>query len=169
MFRLSISVYSPIFYCFLIQLLLHSSARKQISEYFVDYNIYHNYNRYITDVNDIVNDPHNSNIVRLHSSHIKTNEGLTQSYLQLTDFSKPAQDKLKVLLVFGEHPRELVTTESFFDLVYNLTKGYHASCHTAAGRLSRFILSRLDLHLIGLLNQDGQSLSNNVYHDISSM
>ena len=104
----------------------------------------------------------------------------------------------------GEHARELISVESFFDLVHNLTKGFHAPCHTAAGapplsasspslasllftpcymfphsishavshtavalgdscghcralgRYSRFILSRMEFTIVGLLNPDGK-------------
>jgi hypothetical protein len=159
----------------LVLFVLHISAGFN-EGYAVDYDVYHDHKRYISELHGLASDPKNEGIARLHTSDIKTNEGLPQYYLQLTDFSVPEVNhhfqqlsnllfvhslqeyKLKMLLVFGEHPRELVTVESFFDLALNLTLGYHQPCHLASSRFARFILARLDLHLIGCLNQDGKRI-----------
>lgn len=131
--------------------------------YFPDYSIYHSYQRYKQHLFDIV-DRHSS-VLALETSDLSTHRGEPLYLLKLTS-ARPHTyrkngSKIKkplVLVTFGEHPRELVSVESFFDLVQNITNGYESGCQTWEGRYSKYILDHLELHFVGLLNPDGKMM-----------
>lgn len=58
--------------------------------------------------------------------------------LSFTEGQTPTRiKKPKLFITFGEHAREFVTVESFFDLFLNLTEGWKMPSHTPAGHYSR--------------------------------
>ena len=98
--------------------------------------------------------------------------------LNYTSGEAPSRvEKPKIFITFGEHAREFVTTESFFDLFFNITKGWKMPCHTPEGHYSRllpqsielvlscldpcfacrFVLDNFELYLVPLMNPDGKN------------
>ncbi|CEO94393.1 Peptidase M14 carboxypeptidase A domain-containing protein [Plasmodiophora brassicae] len=62
-------------------------------------------------------------------------------------------DKIRMVFVFGMHPRELITTEAALRLIRTLGI---TSCASFAGRLATSILQHATIDIIPLLNPDGR-------------
>jgi hypothetical protein len=129
--------------------------------YIPDYTIYHSYDGFVRELLQLA--ASSPSLVRLEQLAEPSVEGLPIYVVKLSNWKRPwtlrdgnRVTKPKLLFVFGEHARELVSVESFFHLVANLTEGARLPCADSAGRFSRFVLNNLELHLIGLLNPDGK-------------
>ena len=152
--------------------------------------MYHNHSTFLTHLHSLTSDPYLSPYLSLHSHAVTTPHNNTLHLVRLTSPTLPLipqsavppprqhaqspSSKLLLLLSFGEHPRELITVESFFDLVHNLTAPFTLQppsfpltstppppppgCLSYAHQLSSFLLSHIDLHLLPLLNPDGKRL-----------
>ena len=164
--------------------------------YHVDYSVYHNHSSFHAHLAALAADQQLSPYLSLyhHPSHTHLNSTLyllqlSSAITPSTSFFTPlsagssavesvSDRKLQLLFSFGEHPRELITIESFFDFIHNLTAPLTStdlpldlpSSATASGRLPRptclsyssqlstFLLSHLTLHFLPLLNPDGKRL-----------
>lgn len=83
-------------------------------------------------------------------------EGHPLHRLILTDKSIPSAQKRKILMIFGEHPREFIVSESMLDLVSNMLLSFIASSDVFDKEYVVSILQHFELHLIPILNPDGK-------------
>jgi hypothetical protein len=142
-----------------------------ISSYLPNYNYYHNLTGYYQHIKqlqskyaDYVSSYQGTQLTQLNHPLILLQLTSPQSNYAVNSAGQRLP-KRKLLLSFGEHSRELIVIESFFDLMNYLLQG--ALCDTARSSipcssvqalLSTTILSHLDLHLLGLVNPDGKFL-----------
>ena len=167
--------------------LLAVSAAGKPAQYHADYAVYHNYSSFLTHLGALAADPQLSPYLSLYHHTTPTHLNSTLYLVQLSSpvtpttsfFAPPSSSsassaeasndqKLRLLFSFGEHPRELITIESFFDLLHNLTSPFtpnlppprppRPTCLSYSSQLSSFVLSYLTLHFLPLLNPDGKRL-----------
>ena len=174
-------------------LLLTALTAGRAADYHADYTVYHNHSTFLTHLAALSADPHLSPYLSLYHHPTRTHLNNTLYLVQLsspatpsTSFFAPTSSsataaastaaKLQLLFSFGEHPRELITIESFFDLLHSLIAPLTASdaalgqppaasrlpprpsCLSYASQLSAFLLSHLTLHFLPLVNPDGKRL-----------
>ena len=78
----------------------------------------------------------------------------------ITDKSIPNENKQRILMIFGEHPREFIVSESMIDLISNILLsfiGNDANIKTAFNH--EYILNVLrtfEMHIVPMLNPDGK-------------
>jgi len=172
---------------------LTAAATSTPADYHVDYSVYHNYTSFLAHLAALAApDQQLSPYLSLYHHSTPTHLNSTLYLVQLASpvtpstsfFATPSTSasssstdrKLQLLFSFGEHPRELITIESFFDLVHNLTSPLTStdlpsdlpssasasrliprpSCLSYGSQLSTFLLSHLTLHFLPLLNPDGK-------------
>ena len=169
------------------------AATESSFSYHVDYSVYHNYSSFHAHLAALAADQQLSPYLSLYHHSTRTYLNSTLYLVQLSSpvtpstsfFASPSSSsssagskdqKLQLLFSFGEHPRELITIESFFDLIHNLTSPLTStdptpglpssasrppprpSCLSYSSQLSTFLLSHLTLHFLPLLNPDGKQL-----------
>jgi len=83
-------------------------------------------------------------------------EGRPLHRVVLTDKSISSDQKRKMLMIFGEHPREFIVSESMLDLVSNVLLSFIASSEVFSREYVLSILSHFEVHLIPILNPDGK-------------
>ncbi|XP_013379519.1 carboxypeptidase A1 [Lingula anatina] len=133
-------------------------------KYLPDYNVYHNLSTIKRTVEDIVF--RNWDYMKLDYTHL-SREGRPQLLIRVTNFTGSTSSnihgstipatKLKVLLSYGEHSREFLPVETLFYFLKRLTKGLREPKDSPEETYSRFILSRLDLFIIVMVNPDGRN------------
>ena len=169
-----------------------ATAASKPASYHVDYSVYHNYSSFLTHLGALAADQQLSPYLSLYHHSTPTHLNSTLYLVQLSSpvtpstsfFASPTASsssdavmsdrKLQLLFSFGEHPRELITIESFFDIIHNLISPLTStslppgaptfsspppprpSCLSYASQLSTFLLSHLALHFLPLLNPDGK-------------
>jgi len=74
----------------------------------------------------------------------------------LTNASIPSEQKQKILMIFGEHPREFIVSESMLDLVSHVLLSYLSSTDVFSSAYIESVLSHFELHIAPMLNPDGK-------------
>lgn len=124
----------------------------QKETYLPNYSIYHNLSRIHSEVR---------NIARKHLSYVHVNwkftsrNGISQPVLRVTNFTHNSNSKVKILLSYGEHARELLPVESMFYLLNNITCSYDSTSKPVA-RFASNLLSNVDLYVVAIVNPDGR-------------
>lgn len=125
-----------------------------------DYSVYHNLSAVYAEVGALAE----SYPTYVQVDHrFKSRNGLSQLVVRLANFSDSTLHaapqlqsfKVRALLLFGQRGGELVTVESALHFLRQLFAGLSAPSHTIEGAFSRTLLSKVDLHLIIVVNPDG--------------
>ncbi|KAH7995912.1 hypothetical protein HPB51_026431 [Rhipicephalus microplus] len=125
-----------------------------------DYTVYHNLSAVYAEVAALA-ETYPTYVQVDH--RFKSGNGLSQLVVRLANFSDSTLHsapqlrsyKVRALLLFGQRGGELVTVESALHFLRQLFNGLSAPSHTVEGAVSRKLLSKVDLHLIVLVNPDG--------------
>lgn len=125
-----------------------------------DYTVYHNLSAVYAEVAALA-ETYPTYVQVDH--RFKSRNGLSQLVVRLANFSDSTLHaapqlrsfKVRALLLFGQRGGELVTVESALHFLRQLFTGLSAPSHTVEGAVSRNLLSKVDLHLIVVLNPDG--------------
>ncbi|XP_037289162.2 uncharacterized protein LOC119182179 [Rhipicephalus microplus] len=125
-----------------------------------DYTVYHNLSAVYAEVAALA-ETYPTYVQVDH--RFKSGNGLSQLVVRLANFSDSTWHsvpqlrsyKVRALLLFGQRGGELVTVESALHFLRQLFNGLSAPSHTVEGAVSRNLLSKVDLHLIVLVNPDG--------------
>ncbi|XP_065286007.2 uncharacterized protein [Dermacentor albipictus] len=125
-----------------------------------DYSVYHNLSAVYAEVAALAE----SYPAYVQVDHrFKSHNGLSQLVVRLANFSDSTLHaaprlrsfKVRALLLFGQRGGELVTVESALHFLRQLFAGLSAPSHTVEAAFSRTLLSKVDLHLIIMVNPDG--------------
>ena len=144
--------------------------------YIPDYQIYHNHSTIKYHLQDMASQY--SSIIHMNEYNFKSAKGNSQLLTRISNFSfpqsikvdsrhkhlpssEPKQEKVRLLLSFGEHAREFFPIESFFHLLKNLTKGLTLQNDPLdeinySQQFSRWVLSNFDIFVIVMANPDGR-------------
>lgn len=136
--------------------LLHSLPRPAAAgaAYLPDYAVYHSLDRYYAEVRALADDESAARFLRVEEVG-RSGEGRPIVAVRLGRAADAG--RARVLMTFGEHARELVVVESFFDLVRNVTRGMSMPCWSREGALSRHVVDGAEVVLVGMLNPDGRA------------
>eukprot|EP01084_Bolivina_argentea_P181535 313514_1 len=121
---------------------------------------YHNYTQYMQEINYLIQlsestlSPWFPILSIKEESQSVDNNPLHR--IILTDKSIPNNNKQKILMIFGEHPREFIVSESMIDLLSNILLSYISSSNIFTKQYIDNILSYFEIHIIPMLNPDGK-------------
>lgn len=133
-----------------------------------DVHAYHNLSMIYEEIDKIRHHPMFARALgKLEEYQLKT---LYDNPLQLIQIGGYDNNRLKVLITFGEHAREFITVESAFDLIYYILDSLLLcpntdSCEFPSAKLARWILQHVQLDLIPILNPDGRARLENIAAD----
>eukprot|EP01084_Bolivina_argentea_P128092 226468_1 len=121
---------------------------------------YHNYTQFmeeITHLTTLSDSPSSpwSSILSIHKESTSV-DGNPLHRIILTDPSVPIDQKHKILMIFGEHPREFIVSESMIDLVSNMLLSYLGSTDIFSKEYIQNVLRSFEIHAIPILNPDGK-------------
>eukprot|EP00457_Paulinella_chromatophora_P007535 gb/GEZN01007558.1/.p1 GENE.gb/GEZN01007558.1/~~gb/GEZN01007558.1/.p1 ORF type:complete len:420 (+),score=70.10 gb/GEZN01007558.1/:156-1415(+) len=129
------------------------------ADYRAEHGYYHNYSYFEEKLRVLVE--RNPDLVTLNPPEPRieqvSREGRPLHFIKLTSpRTRAKREKIKFLITFGEHARELITVENVLDLIKNLTESYRLPCDHPAGVLARYLLNHMELHMLPLCNPDGK-------------
>lgn len=159
------------FRCVLIGILFLGKISKsvdvlpQTENYLPDYTYYHN----LTSIQSTIKAyaVNFNNFIKIDWSYTSRNS-LPQLVAHMTNISKnlavslsspkrfTVHRKVRILLSYGEHARELFPIESLLYLMKNLTSGLLAKPGSFEERFSQDIFSNFDIYVIVIANPDGR-------------
>lgn len=127
---------------------------------------YHNYTQYMEEINYLTKiatstlSPFFSIISIIEES--KSVDGNPLHRIVLTDKSIPSKNKQHILMIFGEHPREFIVSESMIDLISNILLSFISSTDIFDNEYIKNVLQTFEIDIIPMLNPDGKiALENN--------
>ena len=128
-----------------------------------DYNIYHNLSRIQSHLRAVASrHPDYMRVDWTYVSRLRAPQMLLRIN-NFTDFPTDVEPfpngvRLRVLLSYGEHPREFLPIESLFHLLDVISRGLTAHRRGAMDHFTQLLLSRVDLFIVVVLNPDGRRL-----------
>ncbi|EDQ90946.1 uncharacterized protein MONBRDRAFT_23753 [Monosiga brevicollis MX1] len=123
-----------------------------------DYAIYHNVSSVLHEIDALVS---RSESLLHYGKLYESTQGRLIPSVKIRNASGisagPHGRRIQVLIVAGEHARELVPVEWVLTLLSTALVAEHAPQDSARGKLMRWLLSNFDLTVIPLLNPDGRA------------
>ena len=124
---------------------------------------YHNYTQYVEEINYLTEISQSSlspffGIISIETES-KSVDGNPLHRIILSDKSIPSSNKQKILMIFGEHPREFIVSESMIDLISNVLLAFVGSEKGETPFNHEYIINVLqnfEMHIIPMLNPDGK-------------
>lgn len=131
----------------------HQNPSKE--NYLPDYKLYQNLSKLNECIYDLV-----SRYPSVLDAQMKYRSrwGLSQYVLRFANLSKTTPSTVNILFSFGEHSSEYLPVESMIYLLQNLTAGMDEPLGSYGYNFTMFILTHIDLHIIGLFNPDGRTI-----------
>eukprot|EP01083_Nonionella_stella_P190530 705593_1 len=138
----------------------HTELHKHLSNHLHPFISYHNYTQFmqeithLTQLSDSSSSPWSS-VLSVHKESTSV-DGNPLHRIILTDASVAIDDKIKILMIFGEHPREFIVSESMIDLISNMLLSYLSSTDIFSKEYIQNVLRSFEIHVIPILNPDGK-------------
>eukprot|EP00730_Choanoeca_flexa_P012390 TRINITY_DN4158_c0_g1_i1.p1 TRINITY_DN4158_c0_g1~~TRINITY_DN4158_c0_g1_i1.p1 ORF type:complete len:410 (+),score=57.36 TRINITY_DN4158_c0_g1_i1:73-1302(+) len=132
-------------------------VKPQAENYLPNYTIYHNATRIAALIETLTH--HHSNFIKYHLL-LSSQQGAPIPILRVTNFddSPKAGDRIKVLIMAGEHARELFPVELALRLLNRVARA--AQDNTGSGntntKLMQWLLASYDLFIAPMANPDGR-------------
>lgn len=124
--------------------------------YVPDYKLYHNLSRLNECIYDLVS--RYPNVLDAQMKY-RSRWGLSQYVVHFANLTKKTtQNKTNILFSFGEHSSEYLPVESMIYLLENLTAGMDERPGSYGYNFTSFVLSNIDLYIIGMFNPDGRTV-----------
>eukprot|EP00045_Choanoeca_perplexa_P003157 m.28919 g.28919 ORF g.28919 m.28919 type:complete len:414 (-) comp11897_c0_seq1:51-1292(-) len=130
-------------------------VQPQKENYLPDYNVYHNSTSINTLIEELT-DKH-TDLIKYHLL-LNSHDNAPIHVLRVTNFSHPhkAGDRIKVLIVAGEHARELTPVEVVLQLLQRVARAHGEAASTTNHKLVSWMLESYDLYFFPLANPDGR-------------
>lgn len=128
--------------------------------YKVDWSVYHKHDHFEQRIKQLQTDTRLAQYLQVTQYAQQTQHGNALWILKFTDshtvMHRSSHRKLRILLLFGEHARELVIVESALALLTNLTESLLSPQNSPTFIYASELLKRIELHIVPLVNPDGK-------------